>query len=72
MTKLPIHPKNVPAEPKSTANGLSQRGQELAASGSMLDKFKAILGNPYDPDTNPDGIVNIGTAENVWNHQKFQ
>ena len=44
---------------------LSQRGLELAAPGGMLEKFKAILGDPYDPETNPNGFINMGTAENV-------
>ena len=49
----------------ASSSGLLSRGSELSASGATLDKFKAILGNPYEPDTNPDGIVNIGVAENV-------
>ena len=44
---------------------LSHRGSELYAFGAAVDDFKAIIGNIYDPDTNPDGIVNLGTAENV-------
>ncbi|KAF2089340.1 PLP-dependent transferase [Saccharata proteae CBS 121410] len=43
---------------------LSHRGHELAAPTGFAEKFKSILGNPYDPDTNPDGFVDIGTAEN--------
>ncbi|KAL9125967.1 MAG: hypothetical protein Q9217_004911 [Psora testacea] len=43
---------------------LSTRGNELASVSGVVDQFKELLENPYDPDTNPDGIVNIGTAEN--------
>ena len=52
-------------------NSLSDRGTELSSVGGIIDTFKAILGNPYDPDTNPDGFVNIGTAENVSNFHFF-
>ncbi len=45
---------------------LSSRGAIRAATGGrLLDKFKEIFANPYDPETNPDGFVNIGVAENV-------
>ena len=44
---------------------LSNRGSELSALGSRFDQFKAIFGDLYDPDTNPDGIVNLGVSENV-------
>ena len=46
-------------------SSLSSRGDELASAGGLLDKFKSILEDLYDPDTNPNGFVNIGTAENV-------
>ena len=46
-------------------SSLSDRGAELSSAGGFIDKFKDILGDTYDPDTNPDGFVNIGTAENV-------
>lgn len=44
---------------------LSSRGDELSAAGGHLEKFKAIWSNPYHPDTNVDGFVNMGTSENV-------
>ena len=31
----------------------------------MIDSYKPILDDQWDPDTNPGGFVNIGTAENV-------
>ena len=52
----------------SLSNGtasLADRGLELVPFGKFLDKFKEILQNPYDPDTNPDGFINMGVAENV-------
>lgn len=47
------------------ASTLSDRGLDLAKLGGILDKFKTILSDPYHPDDNPGGFVNIGTAENV-------
>ena len=44
---------------------LSSRGRELEQAGGLADKFKKIFGNLYDPVHNPNGIVNIGVAENV-------
>ena len=44
---------------------LSSRGVELAKSFGAFEKFKDVFGNPYDPDKNPKGLINIGVAENV-------
>ncbi len=44
---------------------LSARGLELQAGGALADAWKAILGDSYDAETNPNGIVNLGTSENV-------
>lgn len=44
---------------------LADRGLHFAHVGEKLGSFKTILSNPYDPDTNPDGFINMGTAENV-------
>lgn len=44
---------------------LSKRGFDLAAGPSLRDRFDAILHDPYCPDTNLNGFINIGTAENV-------
>lgn len=44
---------------------LADRGLQFAHIGENLGKFKTILSNPYDPDTNPDGFINMGIAENV-------
>ena len=48
-------------------SSLSKRGQGLMAGSDFVDKLKRILDNPYDPVSNPEGIVNLGTAENVSN-----
>lgn len=50
---------------KRAEYSLSPRGKQLAKEGQTLSFFKGILNNPYHPDDNPDGFVNIGTAENV-------
>ena len=44
---------------------LSRRGVQLENSGQMVDKFKEILADLYDPKTNPTGWCNVGVAENV-------
>ena len=44
---------------------LALRGRQLAHDAQNLDKFKTIMSDPYHPDTNPDGFINMGTAENV-------
>ena len=46
-------------------SALSKRGSQLAAAGQLAGKYKEILNDQYDPESNPDGFVNIGTAENV-------
>lgn len=58
--RVPIRPS-----PFNEPASLADRGLELAQVGQLLDKFKEILQNPYDPDANPDGFVNMGIAENV-------
>ena len=57
--RLPI--RSAPAQ----ASTLSERGYDLAKAGGIMEKFKTILSDPYHPDDNPGGFVNIGTSENV-------
>lgn len=57
--RLPI--RSVPAQ----GSTLSDRGLDLAKAGGMVENFKTIMSDPYHPDDNPHGFVNIGTAENV-------
>lgn len=41
---------------QTDVHGLSKRGRELAEAGKMVEEFKSLLGSPWDPDSNPDGI----------------
>ncbi|KAI6920086.1 hypothetical protein KC341_g16840 [Hortaea werneckii] len=43
---------------------LAPRGAELADGPSLRELFGGILGDKYDKETNPNGMINIGTAEN--------
>lgn len=46
-------------------SSLSIRGTELSSAGAQLAKWRSILEDAYDPESNPNGFVNMGTAENV-------
>ena len=56
----------IPTRTKSEST-LGQRGAELASGPSMRDQACTILGDNamFNPETNLEGLVNIGTAENV-------
>jgi hypothetical protein len=56
----------IPTRTKSEST-LGQRGAELASGPSMRDQASKILGDNamFNPETNLEGLVNIGTAENV-------
>ena len=41
---------------ESTPNDLSQRGEELAQAGKMVENFKRVMSSPWDPKDNPGGI----------------
>ncbi|KAI7212947.1 PLP-dependent transferase [Hortaea werneckii] len=43
---------------------LAPRGAELADGPSLRELFGGILGDKYEKETNPNGMINIGTAEN--------
>ncbi|KAF2136749.1 uncharacterized protein K452DRAFT_329432 [Aplosporella prunicola CBS 121167] len=43
---------------------LAQRGAVLAQGPSLAEKFKKFMADPHDPDSNPSGFIDIGTAEN--------
>jgi 1-aminocyclopropane-1-carboxylate synthase len=45
-------------------NGLSPRGQLLIEDVSIRNHFTSIWANSYHAETNPMGVVNLGTAEN--------
>ena len=46
----------------STSNVISARGRALEPK---VPVFFDVLNNLWDPESNPDGIVNLGLAENV-------
>ena len=48
----------------TSGSTLSKRGEICKEAGSMRDLLTAILGNPYNEESNPDGCINLGTAEN--------
>ncbi|KAL9057920.1 MAG: hypothetical protein Q9162_002047 [Coniocarpon cinnabarinum] len=43
---------------------LGKRGYELTKGPNLREQFSLILGNLYDPKTNPNGIVLFGVSEN--------
>lgn len=47
------------------ASSVSARGSEIASLPSQRDLFENVLANLYDPEKNIEGVINIGTAENV-------
>ncbi len=49
----------------SQNSSLSARGSDLRDGGALAETWKAILADSYDADENPNGIVNLGTSENV-------
>ncbi|GFF73089.1 hypothetical protein IFM60648_03849 [Aspergillus lentulus] len=50
-------------------SNLSLRGRTLAAQKPV---FLNVLGDIWDPSSNPDGVVNIGLAENTLMHQEMK
>lgn len=60
--KITIRSDRPPVDASLT---LADRGLQFAHIGEGMEKYKIILSDPYDPDTNPDGFINMGVAENV-------
>ena len=54
----------IAAEPTSDST-LSKRGDELFRNSPSLNAPRRNTGDDFDPITNPNGFVNLGTAENV-------
>ncbi|KAK0557186.1 hypothetical protein OC846_000636 [Tilletia horrida] len=48
-----------------TSSNLSPRGRSAAQSFASLTKLAKVMRNIYDPETNPDGIVFLGLADNA-------
>lgn len=44
--------------------GLSERGVKYLDEQG-IDQIRGVLSDPYDRDSNPGGLINMGTAENV-------
>lgn len=44
---------------------LAPRGALYATSSNPQADWDFLFGNLYHPQTNPDGIVNLGVAENA-------
>ena len=49
----------------SSNSTISLRGDEVAKGADNFTASRRNAVNRFDPDTNPDGLVNLGTAENV-------
>ena len=53
------------ARPSSMHTAVSKRGDKSAKIENILLKgFSKALENPFNKETNPDGIINMGTSEN--------
>ncbi|KAI4096429.1 MAG: hypothetical protein LQ344_000937 [Seirophora lacunosa] len=50
---------------------LSKRGQENLPAGEAFEKFIEVLINSYDKESNPDGIISLGVAENGLMHEEL-
>ncbi|KAI4167189.1 MAG: hypothetical protein LQ348_007706 [Seirophora lacunosa] len=51
---------------------LSKRGQENLPAGEAFEKFiEVVLINSYDKESNPDGIISLGVAENGLMHEEL-
>ena len=48
-----------------SSSTLSKRGAAFASGPNIRDMAKIIMGPIWNPVTNPDAIINVGTAENV-------
>ena len=65
---------NVVAQPSSSNSTLAGRGAGFAALPDQRQGLELLFSSFWDPVTNPTGIVNFGTAENVRllsEHQKY-
>ncbi|MCJ1469670.1 hypothetical protein MMC07_008306 [Pseudocyphellaria aurata] len=53
------------------ASKLSRRGQKHATVGEADIEFSIVRDNPYDAETNPSGIISLGTADNFLMHAEL-
>lgn len=56
-----------PSSSQNPTSTLSTRGADLAARPDVRENADELYGRNWDYVTNPEGIVNLGTAENVCN-----
>jgi aspartate/methionine/tyrosine aminotransferase len=56
--------------PGKASHGLSTRGAEAAAPSGNQQLFD-VWSNLYDAETNPDGYVSLGVAENALMHEEM-
>ena len=54
----------------STASVLSQRAQECAKPSQS--PLWSVYADQWDPESNPDGFVNVGVAENTLMHSELE
>ncbi|KAF8543938.1 ACC synthase [Trichophaea hybrida] len=52
-------------------HGISSRVLQNLKDSKALDHLYAIVANPYNPETNPNGIVNLGVAENALMYKEL-
>ncbi|KAF8251923.1 ACC synthase [Wilcoxina mikolae CBS 423.85] len=52
-------------------HGVSSRVLQNLKDGEVMERLFAILANPYNPETNPNGIVNLGVAENALMYKEL-
>jgi histidinol-phosphate/aromatic aminotransferase/cobyric acid decarboxylase-like protein len=50
---------------------LSVRGAQKLEPSVSFDLIKLVFGNLYDQETNPDGIISLGVAENYLCHPEI-
>ena len=56
----------VPIDPRDT---LSKRSRELSQAPAYADAYRRCVTNPFDAQTNPNGVINLGVAENTLSHE---
>ena len=60
------------SKPRFSKPRLSKRGDELFKIDPPLNVTRHIFEDVFDPIANPNGIVNLGTAENVCSSSTIQ
>ncbi|KAA8912726.1 putative aminotransferase [Sphaerosporella brunnea] len=50
---------------------LSSRAAAKIVDNTLLEKYEALAANLYDRETNPEGIINLGVAENALMYEEL-